>query len=37
MVEGQGSIAIWIAAAILLVIVVWAIMQSKKEVSVQMA
>ncbi len=36
-VEGQGSIGIWIAAAILLVIVVWAIMQSKKQVVTQMA
>jgi len=36
-VEGRGSIGIWIAAAILLVLVVWAIMQSKKEVVTRMA
>ncbi|HSJ52350.1 MAG TPA: sodium-translocating pyrophosphatase [Anaerolineae bacterium] len=36
-VEGRGSIGIWIAAPILLVLVVWAITQSKKEVSVSMA
>jgi K(+)-stimulated pyrophosphate-energized sodium pump len=36
-VEGRGSIGIWIAAAILLVLVVWAIRQSKKEVVTQMA
>jgi K(+)-stimulated pyrophosphate-energized sodium pump len=33
-VENQGSIAIWIAAAILAVIVVWAIWQSKRDVAV---
>ena len=36
-VEGQGKIGIWIAAAILLALVVWAIMQSKKEVATQVA
>ena len=36
-VQGQGSIGIWIAAAVLLVLVVWAIMQSKKEVVTSMA
>ncbi len=32
-VEGQGSIGVWIAAIILAALVVWSIMQSKKDVA----